>query len=263
MVTNKNNMLDEGQIKYVPDVNMKPKYIREFENKLAEARKIQDRYEWAFKEGSVTFSNRNDYENSPLHELKMEYEKIREDPMIMEHINFPGGDKFFAKGCKKIASYMGVIPFLPCVMINISPNWKGKFGKDTLLNDLMMKHFIKVIEKYLGASNRYERYKYVIECGGDGDHLHAHIVAEMKEGTQKSVVTHLNKGNHAVELRKIWDKEFPKGYEGYLKGKYAVQRILLRTETLRDDKLDYLVEELKPEGHKNLKDLGSLRSRGF
>ena len=51
MVTNKNNMLDAGQIKYVPDVNMKPKYIREFENKLAEARKIQDRYEWAFKEG--------------------------------------------------------------------------------------------------------------------------------------------------------------------------------------------------------------------
>lgn len=262
MVTNKNNMLDCGQIKYVPDVNMKPKYIREFETKLAEARMIQARYEWAFKDGSVIFNSREECERSPLHELAEQYEKIRGDPMIMEHINFPSHDKYWAKGCKHIAEYMGVKPFIPCVMINISPNWKGKFGKDPLTDKLMIKHFINVIEKYLNASNRYERYKYVLECGGDGDHLHAHIVAEMKAGTQKSVVTHLNKGNHAVELRKIWDKG-KKGMEGVLKGKYAIQRILLRTETLRDDKLDYLVEELKPEGHKNMRDLNVLRTRGF
>lgn len=262
MVHNKNNMADEGIIKYLPDVNMKPKYIREFETKLAHARNIQYRYEWAFKDGSIMFDSEEQYERSEMKELCDEYEKIRGDPLIMAHINFPNHDKYFANGCNEIAKYMGVKPFLPCVMINISPNWKGKFGKDPLLDKLMIKHFIKVIEKYLSASNRYERYKYVLECGADGDHLHAHIVAEMKAGTQKSVVTHLNKGNHAVELRKMWDKG-EKGLEGVLKGKYAIQRIILRTETLRDDKLDYLVEELKPEGHKNLRDLNVLRTRGF
>ena len=48
------------------------------------------------------------------------------------------------------------------------------------------------------------------------------------------------------------------GYVGYLKGKFAVQSIILRTEILRDDKLKYLIEANKPEGHKNKVDLGIL-----
>lgn len=47
----------------------------------------------------------------------------------------------------------------------------------------------------------------------------------------------------------------PQGCIGYLKGKFAIQSIILRTEILRDDKLKYLLEENKPEGHTNKNNL--------
>lgn len=122
----------------------------------------------------------------------------------------------------------------------------------------MEKKFVSVIETYLKASNRYSKYRYVIECGSDGNHLHTHIVAEINKGMERSVQTHINKGNHSIELRKIWDKEMPKGKQGLLKGKYSIQRIMLRNEELVKDKLDYLIEEKKPEGHKNSRNLGIL-----
>lgn len=266
MVHNRNSLLDESEIKYIDDIKeMKPKYIIEFEKKLYDARDICMRYEYLFKDkdinGKITFATRDEYNDAS--ELMEAYENIQKDEFLKGFINFPGMDKHFQKGSETIAKYMGVIPFMPCVMINISPNWKGQFGQDPLVDEIMKDNLKEVLEKYLKASNRYSKYKYVIECGGDGDHLHAHAVAEINKGTEKSVMTHLNKGNHAVELRKIWKKVMPKGKEGLLKGKYAIQRIILRNEILVKDKLDYLIEEKKPEGHKNSEDLGVLVSVGF
>ena len=43
--------------------------------------------------------------------------------------------------------------------------------------------------------------------------------------------------------------------EGLIKGKYSVQRNLINTEEILNDKLDYLIESNKCEGHRNLKDL--------
>ena len=175
-------------------------------------------------------------------------------------------DSFYEENKKDICKYLEIdipVPFVTSVMINISPNWKGKFGVDNLTDKLMIKKFCQVIETYLKASNRYTKYKYVLECGSGGDHLHAHIVAEFNKSCIKSVTTHINKGNHTVELRKIWDKIFPEGYVGVCKGKYSIQRIILRVEELRIDKLKYLIENEKPEGHKNLRDLGILRNAGF
>ena len=191
---------------------------------------------------------------------------IREDPYVKTwadnlHMGVYPNKK--RGSYKRIGDFMGIIPFSPCVMINISPAWKGKFGKDKLTDKLMIKKFQLVIEKYLHAAHRYSKWKYVLECGSEGNHLHAHIVAEINPKTEKSAITHLNKGNHAVDLRKIWNKNMPKGNEGYLKGKFAVQRIILRNEELKDDKLKYLIEEEKPEGHKNLRDLGILVNSGF
>jgi hypothetical protein len=265
MVHNKNTLLDAGEIKYVDDVKrMKPKYIIEFEEKLREARDICNRHEFMFKDaidGKIQFNNREEFIRAG--ELIEKYEEMRKDEFLEKFINFPNFDYMFAKGSEAIAKYMGVIPFMPCVMINISPNWKGKFGEDPFCDEMMKEKFMEVIDKYLKAANRYSRYKYCLECGSEGNHLHAHIVAELNKGTEKSVMTHLNKGNHAIDLRKIWDKTFPKGMQGCLKGKYAVQRIILRNELLRDDKLKYLIEENKPEGHKNKEDLEILVSVGF
>lgn len=262
MVHNRFEILDEGENKFLSEINMpREKYIDDFMRKLFEARVTQAKYENYFNDGKFVAENREEW--LQFKECEAEYEKIRADPYIMESINFSCYDKLLWKGNKRMADYMGVIPFMPCVMLNISPNWKGKYGKDKLTDKIMCKKFQLIIEKYLNACNRYSKWKYVLESGGEGNFLHAHIVAEINPKIEKSTITHLNKGNHAIDLRKIWNKNMPKGNEGLLKGKFAVQRILLRNEELKNDKLKYLIEDNKPEGHQNLENLGILQSRGF
>lgn len=246
-------VLDAGEIKYIGDINMKPRYIYDFEDKVYEGVCLKRQYEEVDNLGL-----------SPIvREIHEKYENMRKDYFLSKWVDDWECGFRPKHNSESIAKYMGVKPFVPSVMINISPNWKNAFGKDKLTDKLMIKNFRKVVETYLNASNRYSRYKYCLECGSEGNHLHAHIVAEFRKSCIKSVQTHINKGNHAIELRKIWDKVFPKGYVGYLKGKYAIQRIILRVETLRDDKLKYLIENEKPEGHTNKTDLGILVNSGF
>lgn len=267
-------VLDEGEIKILGDINMVPKYMYEFQEKIFEARKIHADYDnlWWLGGGerkdSLGFKSKRDYENSPEKIIIDKWNKIQEDEFLIDWLKWFEMDiKFFDKQMMKpnnaIAKYMGVKPFVTSVMINISPNWKGKFGEDKLTDKLMTKKFSQVIDYYLKSSNRYGRWKYVLENGSEGNFLHAHIVAEFNPKCVKSVETHIGKGNHAGELRKAWDKIFPEGYVGLLKGKFAVHRVILRNENLLNDKLNYLTEELKPEGHKNLSDLGILLNEGF
>lgn len=67
--------------------------------------------------------------------------------------------------------------------------------------------------------------------------------------------THIQKGNHGQQLKKLWDRTF-EGHQGYVKGKYAIQRNLINCEEMLKDKLLYLKEENKAEGHRNKTDLG-------
>lgn len=284
MVKNQNLVLDEGKIKYVDEYKMS----NVSRTVLKELQLMQSK-KWTKKVWEVWDS---DDEDDPLAEgIWKEYEEDNPNYKAVTGIIKdwwqkwePGGDMhtlfyyqpkrlriqrleswdaFYEKEKETIYRFLGRIPYNPSVMINISPNWKGHYGQDPFNDEMMTERFQEVIDKYLKASNRYSKYKYVLECGGDGDHLHAHIVAEIREGMYKSVMTHINKGNHAVELRKIWDKAMPKGKQGLIKGKHSVQRIILRNELLRNDKLDYLIEEKKPEGHKNAEDLEILVSVGF
>ena len=179
-------------------------------------------------------------------------------------------DEFFERNKEVCYKFLDRIPFNTCVMINISPDWKGVFGQDPFCDEMMIERFQEVINEYLkeyqGNHLRYSKYKYVIECGGEGDHLHAHIVAEINPdaiGVLDGKNSHIRRGNHSQQLRKWWKKKMPKGKEGLLKGKYSIQSIILRTETLRDDKLEYLIEEKKPEGHKNKEDLEIIGVSGF
>lgn len=147
---------------------------------------------------------------------------------------------------KDIYDYLGIIPFTPSVMINISPDWKS--ARDKMTNTTKCKRLTSIIEAYMLEGQRYDYYSFVIENGADGDHVHAHIVAHINPKLEKSVNTHLAKGNHTQQLVKCAKKV--KGMEGTIKG-VSVQKIFLRTEEMVSDKLDYLVEERKPDGHKN------------
>lgn len=232
MVNNLIKVLDEQKIKYVPEINMEkyPEYVRNFLVKVYE-------YKSFCNERNLGYMNNST--DTPLF-IKQWADNIAMGVMPTQ-----------AKGSfDRIGAFMGVEPFRPHVMINISPDWKGKFGQDTLIDKIMVKGFRSVIEKYLNSADRYSDWKYCLENGSNGDFLHAHIVAKINPLCEKSVKTHINKGNHKYELMKHWDKNF-KGNEGLLKGKFAIQRIYLNNENLVRDKFDYLIEEKKPEGHKN------------
>lgn len=267
MVSNKLIILDESQLKYVPEANMaKPTHIVKYEEKLYSMNKDfqeYDHFNQALKEGVM---NENKKNFDKYQELIKKINAWKADIHLIKYLydDFVVPKKHWWN--PQICKYMNVIPFTPSVMINISPAWKD-IGQASAYHEYMIELLRKTIELYLRASNRYDYYSYVIECGGDGDHIHAHIVAHMNPDIIKSVTTHINKGNHNVELRKIFKKVFnektellkPKGKKGInpdfksgvLSGKYAIQRILLRNEELVSDKIEYLDEEKKPDGHKN------------
>ena len=166
---------------------------------------------------------------------------------------------------EQLLDYLGIVPFTPSVMFNISPHWQFDSMKE-LYQPYMIELLKGTIDSYMKESNRYNYWSYVIECGSEGDHIHAHIVAHITPDLLKSVLdgkgSHINKGNHVPQLKKCWKKQLKlkssclrpknlKGYEGALGGKYSIQRIVLRDPILVSDKLDYLIEEKKPDGHKN------------
>jgi CRISPR/Cas system-associated protein endoribonuclease Cas2 len=292
-------VLDEGVIKYIPENIMKKLDLTASVNRKMKKRidhHEPDKFGMLKYRGEIDNPN---YDRLPeiLEEFIDEYgeweiitekvcvgwsyKKIKDEPedprptkvirvSKYEKQKIKNGYKFWGEYPRKmediIYEYLGVErprPFHTAVMINISPNWKGKFGVDNLTDKLMIKKFQDVVETYLKASNRYSKWKYVLECGGEGNHLHCHIVAEFNPKCKKSCETHIGKGNHAGEINKIWDKKFPEGYRRVCKGKFAIHRIILRNADLLNDKLKYLIENEKPEGHKNLRDLGILRNEGF
>ena len=56
-------------------------------------------------------------------------------------------------------------------------------------------------------------------------------------------------GNHSSGFTKVFSKHM--GEYGECKGRFAVQKKVLRNQELIDDKIDYLEESMKEEGHKN------------
>jgi len=163
---------------------------------------------------------------------------------------------------KEMCDYMNVKKFVPAVMINISPDW----SKATKIQHSLIAQkaiLTKVIESYLselcGGCPRYTRASYIIECGGQGGHVHAHIVAHMNPQILKSVETHIRKNKMSDQLMK-----YPKegGFRGIIQ-RPGISRTLLRTQELIDDKLLYLQEEHKPEGHKNLKVIAEVKELVF
>ena len=150
----------------------------------------------------------------------------------------------------EIFDYIDIVPWSQyAVMINISPNWKGNVNTTK----------IKLISNFyeaMGALPRYKNLAYVVECGANGDFVHGHGVLEFdtKYSHRPKIIQHM-KSNINKEIKKIWDIEANKLCPRYAdkvaaKGPSINRSIITNNDVFRD-KLAYLIEDNKPQDHKN------------
>lgn len=140
-----------------------------------------------------------------------------------------------------------VPPFVHHYMINISPRWNSQHAP----TDIEIELFEKCIKEYLSCGVKggwWAKAHYAMESGGTGEHLHAHLVCKPNQNCLKSVDKYMD-GNHSTGFTKIFNKHM--GAYGVCKGRYAIQKMVLRNEDLIFDKQQYLREWAKEEGHKN------------
>jgi hypothetical protein len=156
-----------------------------------------------------------------------------------------------------VYKYYKVEKFVKGWMLNVSPNWKGMTITREQIN-----FFKSVIDIFYENCNRFIRMDWVLENGHGRDHLHAHIVFLLN--TKKpGYMTPIKKGKILTEFRNCWNrlaKELDSDWTiddewidpvDLCKNRCALNTCLLTTPEMLQDKLDYLVEDLKPESHKN------------
>ena len=146
-----------------------------------------------------------------------------------------------------LAKLYDIKPFIHQYMINISPRWDTEHEP----TDIEIQLFRKCILEYVNQGVKggwWESGFFTLESGGTGKHLHAHLVLKPNKDILKSVDSYMD-GNHSSGFTKVFSKHM--GQYGECKGRFAIQKKVLRNEELVDDKIDYLRENMKEEGHKN------------
>ena len=149
---------------------------------------------------------------------------------------------------RKYIEWKKIPPFVPFLTLDVSPNWSDGQG---VPNDKNVHLLHELMKLFGGLSDRFSQIDYNIECGSNGDHLHAHAVLRLNPKMEKTVITQQQKGNLTRSLRKCWASVCDEGMRGVLEGKFAVRFSLWRKPEFLKDKTDYLCEELKPLDHKN------------
>lgn len=124
--------------------------------------------------------------------------------------------------------------------------------------DVNKKHLTNWCEDWFkwGLKRWYNGYRYEIECGSHGDHLHVHCVMEMRSSHK-----------HAETLKKSWGRTFPNSQlittlnlSGASKGRGEYAYLRFDDPKILEDKLQYFDNSQKG-CHENLVDLG-LRGSG-
>ena len=77
------------------------------------------------------------------------------------------------------------------------------------------------------------------------------MVAIINKEWVKTVFSKCEKANLHREIRRIWDGNCPKPLKSKIEARCAVQIKQLKNAKLFEDKLDYLIEDMKPDSHKN------------
>ena len=251
MVNNIFKILDENELKQLSKFDYNMGKLNLYNEVLKKSTRLTNVKEFDdAKCDFVTHQIHNENYKEPPPRIKYALKKYMDYNMEWDWTNHPKGpqnlETRFVTWCggeETIYNYLEIIPFTPSVMINISPDWsnikRSNTNKVTILKT--------IIDNYM-KEEWFDKWEYVIENGSDGTHIHAHIVAHMNVKRLKSTESHLRKGNHTQQLKKYAKKL--KGMEGIIKGS-SVQKVFLRTEEILKDKLLYLHEDTKPEGHKN------------
>lgn len=173
------------------------------------------------------------------------HKPIPPDTPVPEDVGYGAGS------IEKIMRYFNVEPYYQSMMINISPAWKGEIQDD---EHLLVRKFLKTVMSKFYDTKFFTRMKYVIECGGEGNFPHIHAVFEFNPKYESQYRGWVKKSNHLRDLRACWNKVCASGapqWKDKIASKYAIQSNLLNTKQVRDDKLNYLVEDLKPPSHQN------------
>lgn len=135
-------------------------------------------------------------------------------------------------------------------MINISPKWPEKY------NMVTYRVFLEQAIVKFAKTGKWKEFHYTIECGKNGDHLHAHCVCIPTD--PKQAKAYISKGNHSNWFKREFDNlnyKYPVGFVGCVKGRHSIQVVQINNYEIYKDKLEYLQEETKPEDHQNLRKL--------
>lgn len=203
-----------------------------------------------------------DYEKAPPL-IQYALKRIDQDMGMMLQLNRKWDqnvqEKHFLRyvDLKTILDYLKIVPFTPSVFITVCPPWRVR----TITAD-KIRSFRAGIEKYLkecmnGAG--YSKWKYVLECGSSGHHLHAHIWAQINPLMEKSMYrngkegrnSHIRKGKHLSYLRQKIERSCVEGVLGVKWGDNSITSSMCLNEEVAKDKQLYLIESEKPEDHKN------------
>lgn len=253
MVNNINKILDEGVIKIIMSKEYKI-MIQDYSHMCrCKSYKTFGKDVWNERTSTMEYHEvpNENYKEMPQR-IRYAVEQVEEEMKwggtIQKYMN--ARLFYHAGGEQIILDYLEIIPFTPSVMINISPNWG--IAKDKMSDKTKAKRLESVINDYMKIDSRYDYYSYVIECGSSGNHIHAHIVAHVNPKLVKSVVrgknSHIGKGCRLPGALNTQGGK--RGIKGVFSGK-GISTTILNCQELVNDKLDYLTEEKKPEGHKN------------
>lgn len=153
-------------------------------------------------------------------------------------------------GSNEIHNYLGIREFKNSLFITISPNWKD-YTVDIIKRRDLLKRFVEDV--LFKVYEDFTDYAYAIECGKQGSHIHAHVVLEVKPHKWATVNGRATKNsNYKRSICRKWN-EHMEGAEGLLgsDGKYSIEIFKILEEKVMEDKLNYLIEDLKPIEHKN------------
>lgn len=152
---------------------------------------------------------------------------------------------FWDRFRKQLYEYNGVKD-VRGYMINISPKWPVKYSVKKYAS-----HLERAIVKF-AKTGKWKEFHYTLECGKNGDHLHAHCVCIPTDPAIAK--SYIGKGNHANWFKRELDNKnnkYPVGFVGCVKGRNAIQVVQINNHEIYKDKLEYLQEETKPEDHQN------------